>query len=75
MNQYSKAFVEAGFDGILGMAWPSISEDKVTPVFLNMVSQGAVKDARFGFYLNRSVSQLVMTKKDCEIGSVVLVHI
>ena len=53
VNQPGETFVDARFDGILGMAWPSIAEDKVTPVFMNMVSQGAVTDSRFGFYLDR----------------------
>jgi len=53
VNQPSEAFVESKFDGILGMAWPSISEDQVLPVFMNMILQGAVTEPKFGFYLNR----------------------
>ena len=53
ITQPGETFVDARFDGILGMAWPSISEDKVPPVFVNMVSQGSVSDPRFGFYLDR----------------------
>ena len=53
IDQPGKTFVDSKFDGILGMAWPSIAEDNVVPVFQNMISQGLVSEQMFGFYLNR----------------------
>ncbi len=53
IQQPGETFVDAKFDGILGMAWPAIAEDGVTPVFQNMISQSLVSQSTFGFYLNR----------------------
>ena len=49
----SKApFLTAKWDGILGMAWPSLNGG-INPVFQNMVLQGVVSQPVFSFYLNR----------------------
>lgn len=39
------------FDGICGMAWPSISVDHVPPVFTSMMKQSLVSKGEFGVYL------------------------
>jgi phytepsin len=44
-------FVAAQFDGLVGMAFKSISVDKVTPLFETMMAQGLVKQPVFGFYM------------------------
>ncbi|KAG9330588.1 hypothetical protein JZ751_023724, partial [Albula glossodonta] len=41
----------ARFDGILGLAFPSIASGGATPVFDNMMSQGLVSQDLFAFYL------------------------
>jgi hypothetical protein len=42
------------FDGILGLAFPLLSVNKVPTAFENAVNQGLVDEAQFAFYLGNS---------------------
>jgi phytepsin len=46
------AFLAAKFDGIMGLAFDSISVARATPVWYNLVSQGLVTEQVFAFYLS-----------------------
>ncbi|XP_078054032.1 pepsin A-like [Mustelus asterias] len=47
------SFSNPEFDGILGLAYPSIASSGVTPVFDNMMSENLVQQDLFAFYLTR----------------------
>ncbi|KAI8035484.1 lysosomal aspartic protease [Drosophila gunungcola] len=44
-------FLYACFDGILGMGFPALAVDGVTPTFQNMVNQNLVQQSVFSFFL------------------------
>jgi len=55
-NEPGIAFLAAGFDGLLGLAFDSISVDHATPVWYNLLAQKLVAQPVFAFYLNRQNS-------------------
>lgn len=52
----SRNFAESLFDGILGLGFPEISQDRVTTPFENMIKQNLLPKPVFSFYLNRDVN-------------------
>ncbi|KAN0138185.1 eukaryotic aspartyl protease [Lactarius tabidus] len=70
---YSSGFQSDQFpaDGLLGMAYESISSYGASPVFQSLVSQGQVSNPVFSFYLATSDSELYIggTNQDYYTGS------
>ncbi|RYD65414.1 MAG: hypothetical protein EOP84_31955 [Verrucomicrobiaceae bacterium] len=53
------------FDGILGLAFPVLSVNKVPTPFQNLVEQGTIDTAQFAFYLgNNAPGELVLGGSD-----------
>lgn len=46
-------FVYSQFDGILGMAYPSLASEHSVPVFDNMMSRHLVAQDLFSVYMSR----------------------
>eukprot|EP01103_Thecamoeba_quadrilineata_P012817 TRINITY_DN33_c2_g1_i1.p1 TRINITY_DN33_c2_g1~~TRINITY_DN33_c2_g1_i1.p1 ORF type:complete len:383 (-),score=77.63 TRINITY_DN33_c2_g1_i1:95-1243(-) len=51
-TQLANFFEGQPMDGILGLGYPAIAADSVTPVFDMMISQGLVSQSVFGVYLD-----------------------
>lgn len=49
--QETQQFVDSSYDGIFGLAYPSLGGG-VTPPFQNMMNQGLVSPSVFSFWLN-----------------------
>jgi len=64
------AFIAAGFDGVLGLAFDSISVDHVTPVWYNLLSQGLVQSPIFAFWLNRDMNAGPLQGGELVLGGV-----
>ncbi|XDB65875.1 hypothetical protein AB1E18_019185 [Capra hircus] len=54
LSEVEYGFDGAPFDGVLGLAFPSISSKGAIPVFDNLWSQGAFFEPVFAFYLSKS---------------------
>ncbi|KAG9310434.1 Asp-domain-containing protein [Chiua virens] len=70
---YSTGFQSSQFpaDGLMGMAFQSISEYNASPVFQSLVSEGQVTDSSFSFKLSSSGAELYIggSNSDLYTGS------
>ncbi|XP_027017862.1 gastricsin isoform X2 [Tachysurus fulvidraco] len=51
-NEPSQPFLSAPFDGILGLAYPSLAVGNAMPLVDNMIQQGLLEQNLFGIYLS-----------------------
>ncbi|KAL1745063.1 aspartic peptidase domain-containing protein [Schizophyllum fasciatum] len=65
----SSSFANDPIDGILGLAYPAISNLKQDPWFTNANAQGAVDKNAFGFYLAKTGSELFLGGANEELYS------
>nr|XP_014128851.1 embryonic pepsinogen-like [Zonotrichia albicollis] len=49
-------FVHVQFDGILGLGYPNLAADGITPVFDNLVNQSLLQENLFSVYLSREAA-------------------
>nr|XP_019964302.1 PREDICTED: cathepsin D-like [Paralichthys olivaceus] len=59
VKQPGITFAVARFDGVLGMGYPSISVDKVTPVFDSAMAAKLLPENIFSFYISRDKTAAV----------------
>jgi hypothetical protein len=50
--KYISGFSSSTFDGVLGLAYPSLGASNQTPFFYNMWEQGLIPNPIFSFYFN-----------------------
>ncbi|NXT65436.1 PEPE protein, partial [Chaetops frenatus] len=53
-------FVSVGFDGILGLGYPNLAADGITPVFDNLLNQSLLQENLFSVYLSREAAGRVL---------------
>nr|XP_033775208.1 cathepsin E [Geotrypetes seraphini] len=54
VSEPGNTFADSGFDGILGLAYPSLAVGGCTPVFDNMMAQNLVAMPIFSVYMSRN---------------------
>ena len=52
-------FIFAKFDGVLGMGYPNVAIDGITPVFDGIMSQHILKEEVFSVYYSRWLGEWV----------------
>ncbi|NWT55633.1 PEPE protein, partial [Erythrocercus mccallii] len=53
-------FVNVRFDGILGLGYPNLAADGITPVFDNLVNRSLLRESLFSVYLSREAAGSVV---------------
>ncbi|NWX16158.1 CATE protein, partial [Aegotheles bennettii] len=54
VSEPGKTFLDVDFDGVLGLAYPSLAVGGITPVFDNMMAQNLVELPMFSVYMSKN---------------------
>ena len=53
MNKLSGALEQAPYDGIMGLAYPSLAIQGTTPIFDSLNKNGIISEPVFAFFISR----------------------
>ena len=53
LNHLNGALEHASYDGIMGLAYPSLTIHRTTPIFDNLNKNGIISEPVFAFFISR----------------------
>ncbi|KAH7886694.1 aspartic peptidase domain-containing protein [Phlebopus sp. FC_14] len=66
-EQYSQSYAEEPFNGVVGLGYPSLTEQGIPSLFSNLVAQNAIPEPVVSFKLSSSGSELLIGGADASL--------